>query len=175
MEFTPLVINGVFGIQVKSQGDMRGSLVRVWDKKPLFEDFSLIQSSFVENPKAKTLRGLHFQSLPFSENKIVYCISGKVFDVVVDLREESNTYKEHITIELGPKEKYLGLMIPRGCAHGYLTLEDNSSLLYFMDREYSPKFSKGLFWNDPTLCIKWPSEPALISERDSKWPLLDKR
>lgn len=173
MELVPLGIGGVYGIKAMAREDTRGSLTRVWDKKLILENFDLIQSSIVKNPMAKTLRGLHFQSFPFSENKIVYCISGKVFDVVVDLREESSTLKEHKTIILGPKENYLGVIIPSGCAHGYLTLEDNSELLYFMDREYSKEFSRGLFWNDPTLSIRWPSEPVLISELDLKWPLME--
>lgn len=175
MEFVPLEIPGVYGIKANSQTDSRGSLTRIWEKVSALDNFKLSQSSFVTNPIAKTLRGLHYQAAPYSENKVVYCISGKVFDVIVDLREKSSTYKHHITVELGPREKYLGLIIPSGCAHGYLTLEDFSTLLYFMDREYSRDFSRGIFWNDSGLAIRWPSEPVLISERDLGWPLMDDR
>jgi dTDP-4-dehydrorhamnose 3,5-epimerase len=173
MDLVPLAINGTFGIIAETHEDNRGTLTRVWDKKSILGNFNLVQSSIVVNPISKTMRGLHFQSIPFSENKIVKCISGRVFDVIVDLRQDSSTYKEHVSIELGPSSNYLGVFIPSGCAHGYLTLEDNSTLIYFMDQEYSPEHSRGLYWNDPSLSIKWPSDPTLISERDSKWPKLD--
>ena len=173
MEIVSLAINDTFGIVVDSHEDTRGSLTRVWDKYSILGNFDLIQSSIAINPKSKTLRGLHFQSTPFSENKIVQCVSGKVFDVIVDLRKESSTYKQHITIEIGPSANFIGVYIPSGCAHGYLTLEDNSTLIYFMDREFSPENSCGLFWNDPALSINWPSDPVLISERDLTWPNLD--
>ena len=109
---------------------------------------------------------------PFSENKIVECISGKVFDVVVDLRMESHTYGKHLEIEIGPLESHIGLFIPAGFAHGYLTLETDSTLIYFMDKEYSAENSAGLLWRDPNLSINWPFEPSLISERDLQWPCL---
>ena len=172
MEIIPLAIDGTSGIILDSHEDIRGSLTRVWDKNSILGNFDLIQSSIAINPKSKTMRGLHFQSIPFSENKIVQCVSGKVFDVIVDLRKESSTYKKHITIEIGPSANFGGVYIPSGCAHGYLTLEDDSTLIYFMDREYSPENSSGLFWNDPALSINWPSNPVLISERDSTWPNL---
>ena len=172
MEFVPLPIHGAHGIIGETTSDLRGSLTRVWDKKLIFMDFDVAQSSFVLNPKSMTMRGLHFQIPPYSENKVVQCLSGKVFDVILDLREKSSTFKEHVTLELGPKEKFLGVTVPAGCAHGYLTVEDNSTLIYFMDNEYSPENSRGLFWNDPALSIKWPGVPLFISERDSKWPLL---
>ena len=174
MEFIPLAISGALGIISESHSDSRGSLTRVWDTKSPLGNFNLVQSSLVLNPKAKTLRGLHFQTFPFSENKVIECVSGKVFDVIIDLRPESSTYKRQLAIHLGPDEKFIGIHVPAGCAHGYLTLEENSTLIYFMDREYSVKNSQGLLWNDPFLSIHWPSEPALISEQDSSWPSLHK-
>ena len=173
MEFVPLAIDGVFGIISESNIDSRGSLVRVWDQDSRLKTFNLVQSSFVLNPQRHTLRGLHFQSSPYSENKIVQCVSGKVFDVIVDLREESETFREHLEVILGPDETFIGVLIPVGCAHGYLTLEDNTSLIYFMDKEYFPESAQGLIWNDPLLSIKWPNQPKLISERDSKWQGLE--
>ena len=172
MEFIPLVVDGVFGIISESHVDSRGSLTRVWDKKSPLGNFDLAQSSVVLNPKARTLRGLHFQTIPFSENKVIECVSGRVFDVIIDLRPESSTYKKQLAIHLGPDEKFLGVHVPAGCAHGYLTLEEDSTLIYFMDREYSVKNSRGLLWNDSSLSINWPSEPALISEQDKSWPSL---
>ena len=136
------------------------------------EGFELNQSSIVLNPLSGTLRGLHYQADPFAENKVVECVSGKVFDVIVDMRKESSTFKKHLEIYLGPLEKFFGIFVPAGCAHGYLTLEENSTLIYFMDKEHSPANSYGIFWNDPNLPINWPTQPIRMSERDSKWPIL---
>ena len=173
MKLVPLAIDGVFGIISQSSIDSRGSLTRVWDKNSPLVKFNLVQSSFVLNPQKNTLRGLHYQTYPYSENKVVQCVSGKVFDVIVDLREKSKTFREHMEVILGPKETYLGVLIPFGCAHGYLTLEENTSLLYFMDKEFFPESAQGLLWNDPLLAINWPTQPDLISDRDSKWQGLD--
>ena len=172
MQFIPLEIGGVLGIIGDSHSDSRGTLTRVWESSPVFQGFALDQASIVGNPTKGTLRGLHFQSDPFSETKIVECVSGKVFDVVVDLRKDSSTHGNHLQIELGPLETYIGLFIPAGCAHGYLTLESNSTLIYFMDNTYSEDHSHGLLWSDPNLSINWPYKPVLISDRDSEWPLL---
>jgi len=169
VEFIPLAIDGVFGIVSEPNIDSRGFLVRVWDKDSPMGNFNLVQSSFVFNPQKNTLRGLHYQSSPHSENKVVQCVSGKVFDVIVDLREKSDTFREHLEFSLGPNETFIGVLIPVGCAHGYLTLESNTSLIYFMDKEYFPESAEGLLWNDPLLAINWPTHPDLISERDSKW------
>lgn len=174
MEFIPLEIEGVQGIVEKTRIDCRGSLTRVWDSNSILERFKLNQSSIVLNPTSGTLRGLHFQNEPFAENKVVECVTGRVFDVIVDLREKSDTFGRHIEVIIGPSETYLGLFIPAGCAHGYLTLEPDSTLLYFMDKEYSAENSKGIRWNDPKMQIKWPIEPSIISARDNSWPTFEK-
>jgi dTDP-4-dehydrorhamnose 3,5-epimerase len=170
MEFVPLEIEGVQGIIENSHIDSRGSLIRIWDSNSFLSVFKLNQSSIVLNPISGTLRGLHYQSEPFAENKVVECVSGKVFDVIVDLRRESRTYGRHLEVALGPSERYLGLFVPAGCAHGYLTLEPNSILVYFMDKAYSADHARGIIWNDSKLCINWPGEPTLISASDLKWP-----
>jgi len=170
MKFTPMELEGVYGIIEEPYSDSRGTLTRVWDSNSMLGKFALIQSSIVTNPMIGTLRGIHFQTPPFSENKVVECINGRVFDVVVDLREDSFTYGRHLEILLGPFETYLGLFIPAGCAHGYLTLEPDSTLLYFMDKEYSPEHASGIPWNDRTFSVNWPQIPKIISERDSNWP-----
>jgi len=121
--------------------------------------------------------GFQFHSWRIQTKSIKYCyeseVAGKVFDVIVDLREGSSTYGRHLEVFLGPAETYLGLFVPPGCAHGYQTLEENSTLVYFMDRHHSPENSQGINWSDPTLSINWPQLPSLVSERDSKWPLLN--
>lgn len=170
MNVVALELEGVLGIIEESHSDSRGSLTRVWESNSIFGSFNLIQSSIVTNPASRTLRGLHYQAEPFSENKIVQCISGKVFDVIVDLRKDSGTFGRHLEIEIGPHEPYLGLFVPSGCAHGYITLEAHSTLIYFMDKEYSAEHARGIHWRDRSLLIEWPSAPSIISERDSLWP-----
>ena len=115
----------------------------------------------------------HLITITYSENKVIQCVSGKVFDLILDLRKDSSTYKKHIEIEIGPECEYQGLFIPAGCAHGYLTLEPNSTLIYFMDKAYSPENSKGIRWNDSRLLINWPCQPTLVSQQDLQWPGLE--
>jgi dTDP-4-dehydrorhamnose 3,5-epimerase len=171
MTVTPFSIAGVFGLPQNIKSDSRGSLIRVWDRNLEPYNFDFNQSSVVTNPHKGTLRGLHFQSEPFAENKIVECVGGKVFDVVVDLRKDSLTFGKHLTLELGPNSQYMGVFIPAGCAHGYLSLESNSTLIYFMDRPYSKLHARGLRWDDSRLAINWPESPSLISDADKSWPL----
>jgi dTDP-4-dehydrorhamnose 3,5-epimerase len=169
----PLKIDGSFGLVSKSVIDARGTLTRIWENSLLSTGFSLNQASIVSNPTSLTLRGLHYQKFPYSETKIIQCISGKVFDVILDLRKESNTYGKHITLEIGPSSIYQGLVVPSGCAHGYITLEVNSTLIYFMDNVYSAQDSFGVLWNDPRLAIEWPFKPVVISKQDLEWPGLE--
>ena len=173
MEFIPLEIKGVFGLKMPSYSDSRGTLRRIFDSNSNPTEFNISQSSYVSNPLSLTLRGLHFQKGAHSENKFVHCISGRIFDVLVDLRKESGTYLKHISVELGPQSKFSGLFVPKQFAHGYLTLESNSNLVYFMDKDYSQDFSSGYSWNDSKLGISWPTQPEYISEQDQNWRLIE--
>lgn len=172
MNIMPLELLGVLGIQSSAAFDERGSFLRIWDAVDFEGQFDLIQASAASNLRALTLRGLHFQAEPNDETKIVQCISGSVFDVAVDLREDSTTYRRCIARRIGPKEELQGLLIPKGFAHGYLTLEANSTLIYFMDQLYAPESARGIIWNDPALQIAWPSQPEVISDRDRNFPSL---
>lgn len=171
--FTPLQIKGSFGVELLEKFDERGSLTRIWESHTFLDKFSVNQISLVTNPTKHTLRGLHFQKAPFEESKLIYCISGRVFDVLVDLRVNSETYRQHLNLEIGPGLKHQGVQIPAGCAHGYLTLESNSTLLYFMDKEHDPQSASGIAWNDTSLGIKWPFDPSVLSNKDSSWPKLN--
>lgn len=173
MDLVSLGPQGVFGIISNSTFDERGAFARVWDESIFLDSMKLIQASVATNPKKGTLRGLHFQSSDFAENKIVQCISGSVFDVVVDLREDSSTFRQHFSIQLGIEQEYQGILVPKGFAHGYLTLSPNSTLLYFMDNVHAPEFAMGLNWNDPALKIPWPSSPRVMSNRDRNFPMLN--
>lgn len=172
-QFSPLKIQDSFGIQLQEKFDSRGSLTRIWDLNLFLDKFTVKQISLVNNPTNHTLRGLHFQKAPFEENKLVYCIYGKVFDVLVDLRVESKTYLQYLNLEIGPGLKFQGIQIPSGCAHGYMTLEANSTLLYLMDEEHDPQAASGIAWNDPSLGIKWPFKPNVLSDKDATWSKLN--
>jgi len=171
MKAAELEIEGLYGFYVDPFSDGRGKLQRVWDSLPELKDFDLMQASFVGNPNIATLRGIHFQDSQSAETKVIQCVNGMVFDVVIDLRPYSKTFNGVVTTTLGEKSDYKGLLIPAGCAHGYITLEPNSDFVYFMDKAYSPELSRGIRWNDPKYSIEWPLEPLLISDQDLNWPL----
>jgi dTDP-4-dehydrorhamnose 3,5-epimerase len=142
-----LEIAGAFSYSVTGNSDERGSLVRIFDSVELFPNFKVAQASFVENPSARTLRGLHFQVGDYAETKIVQCVSGKIFDVIVDIDKESSTYGKSCSIYLGPEEEFQGIFIPKNCAHGYLTISENTKLTYLMDKEFSSEDAHGIIWN----------------------------
>lgn len=172
IDFSPLQIKDSLAIMLKTVIDKRGTLTRIWEENSVLNEFKLRQASIVNNLTSGTLRGLHFQDEPYSESKVIQCVYGKVFDVIVDLRKNSATYKKHLGIEIGPNCEYQGLFVPQGCAHGYLTLEHNSTLIYFMNNSYSPRHTLGIRWDDSKLDIKWPFKPTLVSQQDLKWPEL---
>jgi dTDP-4-dehydrorhamnose 3,5-epimerase len=166
MNLIELELEGVYGITSDISEDNRGSFFRVFEA-PLFEGkFEISQGSIANNPAEKTLRGLHYQDTPHAEAKMIQCMVGQVFDVLVDIRKDSPTFGQHLSLFLGPQQIYQGVFIPKGFAHGYLTLEPNSTLLYFMDQPYIPELARGIIWNDPSLKINWPFDPVIISERD---------
>ena len=117
---------------------------------------------------------MHFQKLPKAEDKIVQCIKGSVYDVVVDLRKDSLTYGHWVAEELSEENKKM-FLIPKGFAHGFQTLTDNCELLYFISEFYSPGYATGVCWNDPFLNIKWPIENHVLSEKDKNWPLMKQK
>lgn len=152
--------------------DERGSFSRIFDaqefaKAGLCTEFKQFAAS--GNLRSGTLRGLHYQEEPFSEVKLVRCISGAVFDIVVDLRPTSSTRGEHIAVQLDAADNRV-LYIPQGCAHGYMTLHENSQLEYMISAPYRPDSARGVLWSSPALAISWPSDPSVISQRDRNWP-----
>lgn len=171
IKFVTLEVQNCLAFTSDQISDSRGSLSRIWEKNSIFSKFKTIEASFVSNPILGTLRGFHFQSKPYAENKIIQCVKGKVFDVVLDIRKESDTYRKYVALEIGPKCRFQGLLVPAGCAHGYLTLEPDTSLIYFMDSAYSPDSSHGIRWDDPNWMISWPIKPSLVSQQDLNWPV----
>ena len=168
MTFLETKLNGVFEIAPTPVSDERGFFARTWCRKE-FEDRGLIaelaQCSTSFNSKRGTLRGLHFQSEPFAETKIVRCTAGAIYDVALDLREGSPTYRQWYGTVLDERNRR-ALYIPPGCAHGFLTMEDESEVFYQISEFYHPEASRGVRWNDPAFHIEWPGEVQVISERD---------
>lgn len=170
-----LEISDVLLITPKVFEDERGFFVETY-KLSEFRKFG-ITFNFVQENHAKSkknvLRGLHYQVEPKSQGKLVRCIRGKILDVAVDIRKGSPWYGKWIKVELTEENKNI-LWIPPGFAHGYVSLEDDSEVLYFTTEEYAPEYEGGILWNDPTLRVDWGIVSPIVSEKDAKLPLLEK-
>jgi dTDP-4-dehydrorhamnose 3,5-epimerase len=167
----PTSLPGVVTLHSDAARDFRGSFARLSCTATVAAQgiaFWSRQTSISRSVRCGTLRGLHFQAAPAEETKIIHCVVGAVFDVVLDLRSESPMFRKAFTMEMraeGP-----GLLVPPGCAHGLLTLTDDAVVLYQMDRDYDPDRARGVRWNDRAFAIDWPSAPVVISDRDATWP-----
>jgi dTDP-4-dehydrorhamnose 3,5-epimerase len=172
MQFIPTLLCGAYIIQPDRLKDDRGFFARTWcqqefDRQGL--DKNLVQCSISFNNKKGTLRGMHLQLPPDTETKLVRCTQGAIYDVIVDLRTDSETFLQWIAVRLTAKNR-MALYIPKGCAHGFQTLEDNTEILYQMSDFYSAKSAFGFRWNDPSFKIDWPEEISIISQRDQEYP-----
>jgi dTDP-4-dehydrorhamnose 3,5-epimerase len=172
MIFTETSLSGVWLVAPEPQEDVRGFFARTWCERE-FAAAGLtarwVQSSVSYNKKKGTLRGLHFQRAPFEEVKLVRCATGAIYDVVVDLRPDSSTFMKHLTMELTGENRRM-LYIPKGCAHGFQTLEDGAEVLYDMSEFYAPEHAAGVRWDDQAFGITWPDPNPIISERDRRFP-----
>ena len=168
MKFAAAEIQGAWIIEPELQEDERGFFARTFCAQE-FEAYGLIsrlvQCSISYNRRTGTLRGLHYQAKPHEETKLVHCMRGAIFDVIVDLRPDSRTFRKWTSVELSNRNHRL-LYIPEGCAHGFQTLEDDTEVFYQMSESYHPESARGLQWNDPTLSIPWPMPNAILSNRD---------
>lgn len=174
LKFNELEFKDVFLIEIEKNVDERGYFVRTWDKKKFEEkglNPNLVQCNVSFNKKKGTVRGMHFQKKPFEEAKLIRCTKGKVFEVLIDIRENSPTVHKWISVELSEKESKI-LYVPEGFALGFQTLEDNTELFYQMSEYYHPEHSGGIRWNDPKIGIKWPLECSVISKKDELTNLL---
>lgn len=172
MRFVATDLPGVVIVETEPWRDDRGFFARLYDPKTFAAaglGFSPTQINLSRNDAALTLRGMHFQRPPFAEAKLVRVTRGKIYDVVVDLRPESPGYRRWTGLELDA-DGARALFVPEGCAHGFLTLEPRTDVLYQMGRDHVPGHAAGLRWDDPAIGIVWPSEPAVISEADRGWP-----
>lgn len=163
-----MTLNGAFLVQPERLEDERGFFARTFCKEEFARQGLLseyVQTSLSFNTRKGTLRGMHFQMAPNSETKVVQCLRGAAYDVIVDLNECSPTYLKWEAVELTEQNKLL-VYIPQGFAHGFLTLADNTELQYMISNYYAPKSASGVLWDDPRIDISWPMAPLVISERD---------
>lgn len=174
MRFVPTALAGCVLVEPELHSDERGFFGRLSSEKELRQaglGSVAAETSLSYNRRRGTLRGLHFQRPPHQETKLVRCIRGGVFDVVVDLRRVSPTYLAWTSATL-TAENRLAILVPPGLAHGFLTLEDDTELLYQISPPYNAEASDGIRWDDPRLRIEWPASPSVISERDRALPRL---
>jgi len=173
MKFNKTAILGAYIIELEKIGDERGFFARAWCQKEFREHdlvTQFVQCNLSFNKRGNTLRGMHYQSAPLEEVKLVRCTRGAIFDVIIDLRPESSTYLKWIGVEL-TSDNYNMLYIPEGFAHGYLTLTEEAEVFYQVSQFYSPGHERGVRWNDPVFKIDWPIDgDVVISEKDNNWP-----
>jgi dTDP-4-dehydrorhamnose 3,5-epimerase len=163
---------GAYTVDPEPLEDERGFFARVWCAQEFAEhglSTAVSQSSLAYNRAEGTLRGMHWQVDPFAETKLVRCVRGSVYDVIVDLRPGSATFARWTAVTL-TAESRRALYVPEGFAHGYLTLEPDSEVWYQMSAPHEREAARGFRWNDPRFRIEWPREPAVVSERDRVWP-----
>jgi dTDP-4-dehydrorhamnose 3,5-epimerase len=175
MKFTELPVAGAFLIDAEPFSDERGTFRRSFCRDEFAKhglDPNVAQGNISENPKRGTLRGFHFQHMPAKEGKTLSCATGKVFDIVVDLRPSSPTFLTWASLELSAAARN-GLYVPAGCGNAWLTLEDNTHVHYYMTSLYEPGRDAGIRYNDPLFKFNWPLEPVVISAKDLSYPDLD--
>jgi dTDP-4-dehydrorhamnose 3,5-epimerase len=171
MKFIKTELEGAYFIELEKTNDERGFFSVMWDKKKFQENnlnVNLTESNIAFTKNKGTIRGLHYQSSPYEGAKLVRCTKGKVWDVTLDLRPNSKTFKQWINIELS-QDNYKLNYIPEGCAHGYQTMDDNCEVTYLMSQEYNLDCEKGVKYSDPTFKISFPYNVTKISEKDNSW------
>jgi dTDP-4-dehydrorhamnose 3,5-epimerase len=173
MIFTETKLKGAFIVDLKRVEDERGFFGRSWCQQE-FEEHGLnprlAQCNISFNKQRGTLRGMHYQATPYEEAKLVRCTMGSIYDVILDLRSDSPTFKNWLAMEL-TAENRSALYIPEGFAHGFQTLIDDTEVFYQMSEFYHPEAARGALWNDPAFNISWPIKTAVISEKDNNYPI----
>jgi dTDP-4-dehydrorhamnose 3,5-epimerase len=172
MIFTPTSLHGAFLVTLELHRDERGFFARTWCEQE-FEAHGVnvrcVQGNLSFNEKKGTLRGMHYQIAPYAEAKLVRCTRGAIYDVIIDLRPGSATFKQWMAVNLTADDHQM-LFVPEGFAHGFQTLEDHTEVLYQMSEFYAPEYARGVRWNDPVFGIRWPDGERIICERDRNYP-----
>ena len=176
MDFLDSKIEGCYRVELERHGDERGFFARLFCEKELFNvglNFKLSQANDSFSADKGTLRGMHYQKENFSETKIIRCLKGAIYDVVIDLRPSSKSYLTWDSFHLDEKNRSM-VVVPQGCAHGFMTMDENTEVFYLVDAMYAPEFEDGVRWNDPKFNIKWPMLPQVISAKDQNWADFEK-
>jgi len=176
MIFLETQLCGAFIIEPEKREDERGFFARVFCQKEFQTkglDYNWVQCNISLNKKKGTLRGLHYQIAPHEETKLIRCTMGAIFDAIIDLRPSSPTYKQWIGVELTASSRRQ-LYVPKGFAHGYLTLEDEAEVSYLVSQFYAPESERGIRWDDPAFSIGWPESPGYISVKDQQYSLFNR-
>ncbi len=171
MIFIETELKGAHIIELERREDNRGFFARTWCQQEFAAHglaARIVQVNLSYNHSRGTLRGMHFQTAPYAEAKLVRTVRGAIYDVIIDLRPDSPTYKRWIGVELTADNRR-ALFVPEGFAHGFQTLEDHTDVLYAMSTFYTPLAASGLRYNDPAFAITWPLPVSVISERDTSW------
>lgn len=172
MTFVECALKGAWIVEPERVVDARGFFARTWCARELAAhglDPRLAQCGLSFNPRRGTLRGLHYQAAPHAEAKLVRCTMGAIFDVIVDLREDSPTRHRHASVVLTAANRTM-LYVPPGFAHGFQTLQDDTEVFYQMSVPHAPEAARGVRWDDPAFAIPWPAAERIISERDRSYP-----
>jgi dTDP-4-dehydrorhamnose 3,5-epimerase len=172
MIFTETRLKGAFVIEPEKVEDKRGFFARTWCQHEFANrglNPCIAQCSISFNLKRGTLRGMHYQVAPYEEAKVVRCISGAIYDVIIDLRPQSPTFTEWLAVELNAENRRM-LYVPEGFAHGFQTLEDNTEIFYQISEFYAPEYARGVRWDDSAFGIQWPLADRPISIRDQTFP-----
>lgn len=163
---------GAYLVELTPHQDERGFFARTWCQREFSEhglNPRLVQCNLSYNRQRGTLRGMHYQAAPYEEAKVVQCTRGTIYDVIIDLRPDSSTFRQHLAVMLTAQARNM-LYTPEGFAHGFLTLEDDTEIFYQISEFYAPEHARGVRWNDPAFGIQWPAEVNVISERDATYP-----
>ncbi len=172
MIFTPTPLDGAWLVDLERHEDDRGFFARTWCAREFAArglDPQLAQCSLSYNRRRGTLRGMHWQAAPHEEVKLVRCVRGAIWDVIIDLRPDSPDYTRHYGVELSAATGR-ALWVPRGFAHGFVTLENDTEIFYQMTDFYAPEAARGVRWNDPAFGIEWPVANPEMNERDATYP-----
>ncbi len=175
MIFKKTDLKDAYLIELEKLGDERGFFARSYCKKEFQEqgiDHAIVQSNISYNKFRHTLRGMHYQAEPHGEAKLIRCSKGGIYDVIIDVCPDSPTFKRWISIELNEENGRM-LYVPKGFAHGFLTLENDTEVIYEVSEYYTPGAEEGIMYDDPVFDIPWPAEAEVISEKDQQWPAFE--
>lgn len=172
MKFTETKLAGAFVVDLNRMSDERGFFARSFCQNEFQQHgmaADVVQANMSWNESKGTLRGMHYQHVPYQETKFIRCIRGSIYDVIIDLRKDSSTFGDWFGVELTADNR-TALYVPKDFAHGFVTLEDDSEVFYMVSQSYQPGSEGGIRWDDPRFKIDWPINPTRISEKDADWP-----